>query len=254
MEAQHRKNGVLMMKKILTAALLLSANMGFSDTLFGVYAGVQTGFYNTSGDLQANNANYNHAFSSIDKNTQNSNSIFIAVEHGVPFLPNIKLRHTNFQLDSFVNLDLVCTLDFPDRCFPETSLDLSHTDLTLYYELLDNWANLDLGISALYFGGYIDFNTGLDADINYSKIVPALYGRALFEMPITDLSTSLTINIGSSSHANISDIELALQYKLSLGFSIEAGIRQQSIKLDKFTGTDLDLNATGIFAGLNFHF
>ncbi len=254
MENQHPKNGVLTMKKIIALALVLSANTGFSDTLFGVYAGVQAGFYNTSGDLQANNANYNHAFSSIDKNSENSNSIFIAIEHGVPLLPNFKLRHTSFQLDSFVDTSLVCLSDFPNRCFPETALDLSHTDLTLYYELLDNWVNLDLGISALYFGGDIDFDTGLNDDINYSKVIPAFYGKALFEMPITDLSTSLTINIGSSSHASVSDIELALHYKLSLGFNIEAGVRQQNISLDRFIGTDLDLNATGVFAGLNFHF
>jgi outer membrane protein len=254
MEEQYTQKGVLIMKQILILALLLSANIGFSDTLFGVYAGAQTWLYNTSGDLRANNLNYNNAFSDIDKNSENSNSIFIALEHGVPLVPNIKLRHTNFEVDNFVNLDLVCVLDFPNRCFPETSFDLSHTDLTLYYELLDNWVNLDLGISALYFGGNIDFDTELDADINYSKIVPALYGKALFEMPITDLSTSLTMNIGSISHTRVSDIELALQYKLSLGFRIEAGIRQQHISLERFNGTDLNSSATGVFAGLYFHF
>ncbi len=242
------------MKKILLIAFLLINHLSCADTLLGLYAGVQAGLYNGSGDLRATNSNYNQAFSKIDKNSINSSSFFIALEHGIPLLPNIKLRRTNLQVDNFVNLDLVCTLDFPNRCFPETSLNLGHTDLTLYYELLDNWVNLDLGISASYFGGNIDFDTGLDSDVNYAKLVPAVYGKALFEMPITDLSTSLTVNIGSASNANVSDIELAIEYKLSLGFTVEAGLRKQNIKLTQFNGTDLDFNASGVFAGLNFHF
>lgn len=240
------------MKKIILTLLLLS-NIAFADTVFGVYAGVQTWLYDSSGHVGANSAVLN-AIEKIDKNSDNSNSLFVALEHGVPFLPNIKLRHTNFEINNFVDTSLTCIQIIPGVCFPDTDIDLSHTDITLYYELLDNWVNLDLGLSAIYFSGKVGFNTNLIEDKNFSEFIPALYGKAMFELPVTDLSLSLTGNLAQFSDNTISDFELALQYKLSVGFSVEGGVRQQIVDFKNSRGIDINSDATGIFAGLNFHF
>ncbi|MCF6287607.1 MAG: TIGR04219 family outer membrane beta-barrel protein [Proteobacteria bacterium] len=237
--------------RVFYIGIWVICNLSFADTIFGIDIGVQTWLYNNSGDLIANNENYN-ALEEIDLNSENSNSIFIAVEHGVPFLPNFKLQHTNFTTKDFVPQE-TCPPVFPNICFPKTQIDLSHTNMTFYYEILDNWLNLDLGLSAIYFGGEVDFDTGLDADVNFSKIVPAVYAKAMFEFPITDFSASLTANIGKFTTNSIIDYELAAQYKIGLGFNVEAGLRQQTIDFGN-DGVDVSSDATGVFAGLNLHF
>jgi len=77
------------MKKIILTFLLIS-NFAFADTLFGVYAGVQSWYYNNSGDVFADNAAYN-SNENFDFNNENSQSISIAIEHPLPLIPNIKL-------------------------------------------------------------------------------------------------------------------------------------------------------------------
>ena len=241
------------MKKYLLLTLILASTNLLADTIFGVYAGVQTWLYDNSGDLAVDN-NYYDAFRNIDKNSETSNSGFIALEHALPFVPNIKLKHTNFEINKFITSGTAgCPAVFPNICFEsDTNIDLSHTDVTFYYEILDNWVNLDLGLSAIYFNGKIDFQSEYP-NTNYSKFTPALYGKAMFELPITDLSASLTANIGTLTDYSIVDYELAAQYKIGLGFSVEAGLKQQTID---FNSNDIDINsdATGVFAALNFHF
>ncbi len=240
------------MKKIILI-LLVTTNLSFADTFFGVNAGIQTWLYNTSGNLSVDNNVFN-AINNLDENSENSTTLFASLEHGIPLLPNFKIKHTNFETDYYTAENNNCLTIFPIECFPDTGIDLSHTDITLYYEILDNWVNLDLGFSAIYFNGSIDFDRGFNSDVDYSELVPALYGKAMIELPITDLSVSLTTNVATLTDNTIIDFEIATQYKIGLGFSVEAGLRQQTIDLEDDNGVDIHSNATGVFAALNFHF
>jgi len=92
------------------------------------------------------------------------------------------------------------------------------------------------------------------SSLNYSEFIPTLYGKAMFEFPITNLSASVTANIGTLTNNTIVDFEVAAQYKIGLGFSVEAGVRQQTIDFKDFSEIQIHSNATGVFAALNFHF
>jgi outer membrane protein len=256
MAKQYKQSGVLTMKK-LAILLVLITNISFADTVFGVYTGVQTWLHDNSGDFSLDNQSYN-ARENINQNSENNLSFYVAVEHALPFIPNIKLRQSNLEINRFFQVDNVaCPAVVPSPCLPSTSLDLSHLDATLYYEILDNWVNLDLGLSLIYFNGNIDFASGLDpqlSNIDYDKVVPALYGKALFELPVTDLSASITANVGTLTSNTIVDFEMAAQYKIGLGFNIEAGYRQQTIDFEDIAGSQTDSQSKGVFAALNFHF
>ena len=248
-------SGFGIMKKTIFCMSLLLTNLCNADTILGVFAGAQYWYADNSTNINANSQFY-LANEDFNLNHQANSSLFVALEHPIPFVPNIKIRKTNFSTntnDSSTSSDTLCITVIPNPCFPNgIELNLSHSDFTLYYELLDNWINLDLGLSAIYFDG----KTRISAlsQVNYSKIVPALYAKTMFEFPISNLSASLTANVGSLSNTSISDIELAAEYKLGLGFSLEAGYRKQNIDLKGFDEIKIESNASGFFSALNFHF
>jgi len=222
-----------------------------ADTVFGVYAGAQAWYHDNSGSITTP-LNVIPLASDIDSDNESSLSFYVAIEHGVPLIPNFKLKNSDIN-GQFINQIDVCPPENP--CDSPINLDLSHTDLTLYYELLDNWVNLDLGLSALYFNGNNDFSNSVDfSEINYSEIIPALYGKAEFEFPTTDFSASLTANVGTLTDKSAIDLELAASYKFALGFSIEAGLRKQTVDFEYSNRVKIDSTSTGAFAALNFHF
>jgi outer membrane protein len=229
------------MNKLIIAILaIFLINVSKADTVFGVDAGVQQWFYDYTGEISED-------FDTVDLEddlgfgNETSSSGYISIEHPVPFVPNFKLKHSQFSNSGF-NSDNQIT----------SKINLDHTDLTLYYELLDNWVNLDLGLSLLYFDGGTLLSQDLESyRVDYSEIIPALYGKAQFEFPITDLSASITVNAINYSDNSFFDAEISAQYKLGLGFDVEAGIRRKNLYIEKI---NIYTTASGIFAGINFHF
>jgi len=239
------------MKKIIFLILTaLSTNIQ-ADTVLGIEGGVQSWYHDNSGNITTP-LNVIPFTSDLNSDNETALSYFIALEHGVPFVPNFKIKHSNID-GNFINQLDVCPPENP--CNSPIDLNLSHTDFTLYYELLDNWVNLDLGLSAIYFNGNKDFSNLNDfSQIDYSETVPAVYGKAEFKFPTTDLSASLTANVGTFSDKSISDMELAAKYKFALGFIIEAGYRKQIIDLEYSNQIKVDATSSGVFAALNFDF
>src|SRR5690554_6837819 len=66
----------------------------------------------------------------------------IYFEHPVPLLPNVRLAYTLIQQSG--NGTLSGSFDgVSASASVRSDLDLEQLDLTLYYEVLDNWVNLD---------------------------------------------------------------------------------------------------------------
>jgi outer membrane protein len=231
-----------MNKLILVILIIILINSSKADTVLGVDVGVQQWFYDYSGDIsQDTDPNPIDLENTLGFGNETSTSAYISIEHPIPFVPNFKLKHSQFSNSGF-NSDNQLT----------SKIILDHTDLTLYYELLDNWVNLDLGFSLIYFDGGLFQDTGsLQVANNYSEIIPTLYGKARFDFPITDLSASVTINASNYSENSFFDAEISAQYKLGLGFDVEAGIRRKNLDIDEL---NIDTSASGVFAGINFHF
>lgn len=229
-----------MIKKLIIAGTVFLSNYAYADTVLGIDAGVQQWYYDYSGDITDDFGNLDLE-DDLGIGNETSTSAYISIEHPVPFVPNFKLKHSQFSNSGFSSENQI-----------SSRINLDHTDLSLYYEVLDNWLNLDLGLSLIYFDGGTLLNQDLqNYKVNYSEIIPALYGKAQFEFPITDLSASVTINTIGYSDTSYLDSEIAAQYKLGLGFDIEAGIRRKSIDIENL---NLDSTANGVFAGINFHF
>ena len=133
----------------------------------------------------------------------NGNSIYVALEHPVPVLPNIRLQRTDIEISESNQLSRNFTFEGDTYTVADTvdsTTDLTHTDATFYYELLDNWVNLDLGLTVRMFDGEVRLaTTGREGSIELDAPVPMLYANARFNLPLTGLYAQAVGNVISVS-------------------------------------------------------
>jgi len=170
-----------------------------------------------------------------------------AFEHPVPLIPNARLQY--FDMDQVAH-GSVSNVNFDGQDFDgriQTSLDLTHYDFTLYYEILDNWVNLDLGVTAKVFDGRLvlrDQDTGARSDTDIDNIIPMLYGSASFEFPITSLSAGVEGSAISLDGDTAYDLVARLRYQFGF-FGAEAGYRAIGVEVDDMSGIDVDTELKG---------
>ncbi len=228
-----------------------------ADTIFGVYAGI--GQWQTS-----YSGNFSSIGSSIDIESdlafddENQNFFYAAVEHPIPLIPNFKIKSTD--LDSTVNTSLSRTITFQGNAFTvgsipvEATLDLSHRDFTLYYELLDNWVSLDLGFTARHFDGTATLTqSGTTAEQDLDEWVPTAYGAASFELPFSGFYAAAEINAIGFNSSNITDYTLKLGYESTLRVGAELGYRSINFSLEDIDEFESDLDIDGLYFALTLH-
>ena len=195
----------------------------------------------------------------IDFNDNNDVNFFVTFEHPVPFLPNLKLQQNNLQASGLIPLSDPSFLG-GQSVLVDGDIDLSHTDLTLYYEVLDNWVNLDLGLSAKYFDGYSRFNFEnqgqviIDDESDFDDWIPMVYARAQFDLPFTGFSVGATVEALSFDSNQVTDIDLALKYQSKFGLGADLGYRSLDVDLRNSNSFSSDLKSDGFYLGVNFNF
>ena len=137
----------------------------------------------------------------------------------------------------------------------QSDLDLEQLDLTLYYEVLDNWVNLDLGLTARDLTGDLivrQANGLATSETSIDGVIPMGYLAARFDLPLTGVSVGAEGNFISFDGDSLHDFNAYGQYEISL-IQFRAGYRQMSI--DYEDGNDrLDVEIGGPFvsAGVSF--
>lgn len=257
------------MKYSLVAGAILIAGScanAHADTLLGVYVGAQIWNVETDG-------NFSDESSTTDgDDLQNFNfedevqgSFYIAFEHFVPIIPNVKLNHT--LLDNSGTTDLEASFTFNGEQFDvDTSLlttaDITTTDIILYYELFDNdLFSFDLGLNGKLIDGdliVVDEDTGTQSQESFSGIVPMLYSRAEFNLPFSGLGIYAEGSYIDIDGNSLTDFQVAIDYavieSIALDFTLQAGYRDISLELDDIDDISSDLSFSGFFAGVEIHF
>ena len=248
-----------MKKTAVTLALLSTLSM--ADMLGGEF---NVGYYNhtPSGTLK-------YQGSSIDVENdfkwKKQSDVFakLYLEHPLPLLPNIKLGYSNFgQSGSGV---LNNSITFGNRVYStasqiDTNLDLKMYDLTLYYEFLDNWLNLDAGVNIKYVDGSISavgrdaFSNVLNESNTFSVPIPMLYAKARVDIPTTDISFQAEGNYISYDGNQFYDLEAGVRYTLALGLGFEGGYKSMKLKLNNVDDLTLDSTFSGAYAKLVWDF
>lgn len=247
--------------RTLVLAATILAVPAKADTLLGLYIGAQGWNMDTEGGF-SNDAN----LTNFDFDTETKGSFYVALEHPVPFIPNIKVRQTG--MDTSGDVLLSTSFDFNDQTFSNnttlnTEVDVSNTDFILYYELFDNdLVSFDFGINGKYVDGTIYVADAADATNNaeeeFSGVVPMLYSRIAIGLPFSGLGVYAEGSYLSIDDHTLSDVEVALTYEfvdnLAVDMTFQIGYRAVTLELDDLDDIYSDLEFTGAFAGLEIHF
>jgi len=185
-------------------------------------------------------------------------TLVLTLEHPVPFLPNF--RYQGIELDSSGQERLSGSITFEGETYAggetvRSELDLSHDDLVLYYEVLDNWVNLDIGLDIKRFDGEVSLvgNTNTSS-IDIDETVPLLYLSARFDLPFSGFYVGADISTLSSGDNSVEDTTILLGYESKIGLGIEGGLKTFSVELDDADDLDTDLEYDGAFVNGFFHF
>jgi len=175
----------------------------------------------------------------------------IYLEHPVPILPNVRLAYTLIQQSGSGTLG--SAYDGVSAGNVRSDLDLEQLDLTLYYEVLDNWVNLDLGLTVRDFSGELLVrNSSQSSRTEADAVLPLGYIAARFDLPLTGVAVGAEGNFISFDGDSMRDFNVYGQFSISL-LQLRAGYRQ--IAVDYEDGSDVfDVKVDGPFisAGVAF--
>ncbi|MBD3648277.1 MAG: TIGR04219 family outer membrane beta-barrel protein [Pseudomonadales bacterium] len=244
----------MFLRSLFVIGLMAFSLVARADVL-GAYVGV--GYWNSSfgGDVVADV----DVEDELDISSDNGAQIYAGIEHPIPVLPNIRVARTNIE-DSGTGT-LSSTFVYQGETFTATqtvatSVDLTHTDLTLYYEIIDIGMDVDVGLTARWLDGEVALD---QAQEEVKGVLPMVYVRGKFYLPMSGLYVGGDINAVSYSESSVSDYSLRVGWEtesfLFPEFGIEGGYRRFNIDADaEDTDVDVNLDMDGFFINLTAHF
>ena len=187
--------------------------------------------------------------------------VFAVIEHPVPFLPNIRFyssKQTNKGTGTLtVNTELG-GVPFTASTSVASVMDLDHTDITAYWQILDNVVEFDLGLTARSFDGEIEIvEVGNPSNRGFETIdetIPMLYAKLAVGLPITGLSIGVEGNFIGVGDNKLTDYSAKISYQSDYFFGIEGGVRSQTLELDDVDGIFSDFTFEGPFVAAFLHF
>lgn len=241
---------------------MISTGFAVSGPVCADFVGINIGAGHWSPSLSGS-FNSNNGGSSINLgddlgiDDESNTSLVLTLEHPIPLLPNI--RYQGYALDSTGTSMLNSDLTFNGETFSSgnmvrSSFDLSHDDIVLYYELLDNWIDLDMGVDLKRFDGEVELSGTNTTRVNVDETIPLLYLSARFDLPYSGFYIGADINNLSLTDNDAEDSTFKLGYESSEGLGFEGGIKTFSLELDDVNNLDTDIRYDGFFLNGYYHF
>ncbi len=233
------------MKKLgfLAMVALMMTSTAHADTLYGLYA-----------DANYWQTNIQDKIDGIDRDYKDKGQTMFSasLEHPIPLVPNVRLRHTslNGTLESNSNNEIKATT----------------TDAIAYYELLDNVVSVDVGLGAKRIEG--DITQSGESRLNLNKTLPMAYVSAGAKLPFTGLSAKAEVGVGVGTNVKSTDAQAEIKYNFVdtplADVGLKAGYRVLTVDYDETKiqylgsvfGSQIPYKADfkGPYVGLEFHF
>lgn len=230
------------MKKNLLSALLLTASLSSQANSVNLDFGMDRWFNSASGTLQMVDT------LTIDDD-DSSSSIWVNIEHPIPFLPNLR-----------VNQNIMDYQVAENATNNTTDMDLSHADVIAYYQVLDNAFELDIGGGFKRFFGEIKTTAigGVDAVGLYEveNNLAILYAMAGTEILTTNMHVNLTLQQAFNGDDSVNEASLMLSYNSEKGIGIGAGYRYMTVELENESNGStaiIDSDFKGLQVSFSFH-
>lgn len=234
------------------ASQMLTATHVNADTVFGGTLEASYWMSSVGGDASATNTTINME---DDLGFDDDKFTFFAasLEHAVPVLPNLRVEMTD--LDQSAEGSIATSFDGVSGAV-KTTLDLSHMDLILYYEVLDSTVSIDLGLAAKKFDGKLEIRetgTGTTSLTDIDEVLPLLYVNADVTLPVTDLSLGASVSGASYSGNSLYDARVRLRQGISVAF-VELGWRTLAAEIEDLDDTDVDIDQSGAYLSVGLDF
>lgn len=247
------------MRKLILAmggAAVLAAPLAHAD-IVGLGANVSYWDSDLSGKA-VSNGDAVDVENDLDLSSDSNVNLTAYLEHPVPLLPNVRLNYTSIEQSGRGELgadfdNIVVNLGGATEV--DSDLDLDQLDLTLYYEVLDNWVNLDLGLTIRDLDGELkvqEVNGTAASESEIDAVVPMGYLAARFDLPLTGVSVGGEANLISFDGDSVYDYNAYGQYEIAM-LQLRAGYREIAIDYeDGDDELDVDLGGPFVSAGLRF--
>jgi len=250
----------------LILSFFLAHSIPLSADILGVNVGASTWAPSISGGFSSS-APASSQISlgdDINLNESSNNSLAFTLEHPIPVLPNV--RYQGVTVDNQGSDQLNQNLNFNGATFNNgervlSEFDVSQEDIVLYYEVMDNWINLDLGLDIKRLDGRVALSsnsTSTTTTLNVEETLPLLYLSARFDLPFSGfyvgadlINDPVVINLSDSS---AQDRTLKLGYESGNGLGIEGGLKNLNLDLDNADSLNTNLQFEGLFLNGYFHF
>lgn len=234
--------------------------LGWCDAL-GFQAGAGQWYINLEGDVGQNGSST--TLNDLGFEDETSNVFWAMLEHPIPIIPNLRVMHSSISAIETSRTSQRFTIggiviDAEVRVI--TDMDLSHTDATLYYELLDNWVTFDVGITARQMEGYVDVQSEVSqsARAELEGVLPMAYVNLQLDFPGSGWRIGGTANAISYRGDKVADMSARIGYSFELtpmmDIGINIGYRSLDLKAEEFDDLYADASISGSFAELVVHF
>ncbi len=239
---------------IYSSLLVLAALNPVRADFVGLNIGANHWTPDVTGSFNSNNDPSIDLKNNLGYKDKTSTSLSLSFEHPVPFIPNIKYSGYDLNTSSVKNTNIT----FNGTSYTgniNSTLDLSHKDIVLYYQLLDNWVNLDLGLDLKKFNGKVSIKDSINNDsIDVDETIPMLYLAARFDLPLTGMYIGANIQQLSIGDNSSEDTTLMIGYESKSGLGVEGGIKTFSLDLQDANNLNTNLEYDGIYLNGYFHF
>lgn len=249
-----------MKKTILACALLgsFAITSAQAATLVGFKVGGDYWQADTSGTFAENG----QAQQDFNYSSSSQGSFWVAIEHPIPLIPNVKIRENRLDSNGGATVD---GFVFGGKTFDgdvNTSTNLSNTDFVLYYELLDNdLVALDLGAAYKKMNGslrvnHTDTQGRISSEKDLDSGVVMAYADAQVGIPGLGLYGFAEVMVGVDE-TSVYDYSVGLGWQfdgVALDTKVRVGYRDFNFDVNDFDGVSTNSQFNGYFAGVELAF
>jgi len=247
------------MRKLMIAvggSLVLAAPLASADV---VGAGASVSYWNSdfSGDV-VNKGDVVDIDKDLNMSSDGNANFTANFEHPIPVLPNVRLNYTGISQsgsgeigpEGFDKIGVGVGADV------KSDLDIEQLDATFYYEVLDNWVNLDLGLTARSMDAELivreKIANGRVSKTEVDAVLPLGYASVRFDLPFTGVSVGGEGNVISYSGDSLYDVNVYGQFDVAV-LRLRAGYREMAIDYED-DDDRLDVKLSGPFASIGVDF
>lgn len=198
--------------------------------------GAEADYYTVEAD---GSFDYENTHTNFNNDQESSYQLGAYWEHPIPLIPNIRMDYTPKT-----------TFSGSNGVGGSNDVEFTQFDTTLYYEILDNVVDLDIGVSGKYLTGDV---RGVN-NKSFDEIIPLGYLRVAFTPPLTGMSFDGNVKYVEYEGDSLVDARVKATWEIMSGLGVQAGYRYESMEIDDRFDMTTDTTFKGPFVGLGFTF